>query len=525
MKFLSVLVSTLLLVHVHAETLCDPATAAYYQNQINDYTNILQELIDQASVSNQSALYLKPGIFGLRSRAPVVLKPGVSLIGNKNEPTIFTTLTDPQSNEPATIQVPAASMNWTISSIVFDNVNIDIQPHKNPKTTKIENNVFRNGGRGSIISAFGTKLLIENNIFLRDQSHAATEFIPKYNTTNAGVVFETQTNSIVLNNVFGLDLRRIADLSPFVSSKLQHSFEKIKYVLDCLKLKWDDQQGFLASGVQLYHTNEITIQGNIMNATFPDNIRIAQDHAISVVGSNQTSIVQNFIAGWELADFGGAVRITSAVDAYVVSNYLANTAVMMYVANHADFMQVDNIVVYNNFIYRFLDHTFGPADPQLNGWLYEGITFYDFWTARLNYTILPPIWNSSVPLSPYAHQITITNNKFGAADGIDPNVISMGNLNPKHALVDRNNCYVTQPLVPESQSNKVSLLWRQTYKDGPTTRYGGKIPQTQKFRTTRKLIQNVPEHLRQMPFPDYWKAFTLRNGTVPMISPTLGCFR
>jgi hypothetical protein len=55
-------------------------------------------------VCSQSTLFLKPGRFGLRGHAPIVLKPGVSLLGNKNEPTIFTTLTDPLSNEPATIQ-------------------------------------------------------------------------------------------------------------------------------------------------------------------------------------------------------------------------------------------------------------------------------------------------------------------------------------------------------------------------------------------------------------------------------------
>lgn len=38
-----------------------------------------------------------------------------------------------------------------------------------------------------------------------------------------------------------------------------------------------------------------------------------QDHGISVVGSNQTYIYQNFVAGWQIADFGGAVRFTSAV--------------------------------------------------------------------------------------------------------------------------------------------------------------------------------------------------------------------
>jgi hypothetical protein len=51
-------------------------------------------------------LLLKPGRFGLRGQDPIVLKPGVSMQGNKDEPTIFTTMVDldRQSNESATIQ-------------------------------------------------------------------------------------------------------------------------------------------------------------------------------------------------------------------------------------------------------------------------------------------------------------------------------------------------------------------------------------------------------------------------------------
>lgn len=103
---------------------------------------------------------------------------------------------------------------------------------------------------------------------------------------------------------------------------------------NCLNRDIPDEQGFLASGVQLYSTNDITIRENILvmknwligknlnwyklftqNATFPDTRQIHQDHGISIVGSNQTYIYQNFIAGWQIADFGGAVRFTSAVSA------------------------------------------------------------------------------------------------------------------------------------------------------------------------------------------------------------------
>jgi hypothetical protein len=196
------------------------------------------------------------------------------------------------------------------------------------------------------------------------------------------------------------------------------------------------------------------------------------------VGSNQTYVLQNFIAGWQVADFGGAVRFTSAVDGYVISNYLANTAVMMYAAVHADFMQVSNMVVHNNFLYRFLGPDVAPVQEVLSNWLYEGVTFFDFYTARLNYTIRPPIWNSSVPLSPWGWHVVVSDNKFGSTKGLDPNVISLGNLNPAETFVDRKNCYVTDPLLAGARNSEVvPLLWRQSYQKGVYSRYGTKLPQ------------------------------------------------
>lgn len=46
---------------------------------------------------------LKPGRFGLREQNPIVLKPGVSLQGSDNAPTIFTVLKN-DANEAASIQ-------------------------------------------------------------------------------------------------------------------------------------------------------------------------------------------------------------------------------------------------------------------------------------------------------------------------------------------------------------------------------------------------------------------------------------
>ncbi|KAI8072506.1 hypothetical protein BC940DRAFT_316651 [Gongronella butleri] len=513
------------------ELACRKDLNEVYKRPLQDYTAILQELVDKASEQSEPVLLLKSGRFGLRASQPIMLKPGVSLKGNEDAPTVFVAIHDAAENdkEPATIQVPAAASGWFIKDIVMDDVNIDIQPHENTDTAMIQGNVFLNGGRGSVISKFGTKLLVDSNVFLRDEKHAGTEMIPKYDTTNTGILFDSQTNSIISENIFGMDLRHFDDLYPHASVGMQRPLDLAHYMLKCLNETWDNQQGYMASAVQLYMSNDITIQQNILNATFPDTKPIAQDHGISVVGSNQTYILQNFVAGWQLADFGGAVRFTSAVDSYVVSNYLANTAVMMYVANHADFLQMDNMVVYDNFLYRFLDHNVDP-EPPLDGWLYEGITFFDFWTARLNYTIRPPIWNESVPISPLAHDFTISHNKFGAAGDIDPNVISMGNINPDEMAVDRANCYVTKPLrynndLPYMDGNTVPLLWRQKYQNNVRGLHGAKMPiRFDRSFTDDNLRSQVPQALRKLRIPEYWRAFTLRNNTVPMMDPNTPCF-
>ncbi|KAI8384250.1 uncharacterized protein BYT42DRAFT_254331 [Radiomyces spectabilis] len=502
---------------------CTSDTLQLYSPVNADTAITLQKLIDDAATQNVSTVILPPGQVVLDDHTPIVLRPGVSLKGSQDRPTIFTVKDG--NSQLGSILVPHDNVGWSITNIVFENVNILIEPHSNEYDSFIFGNIFINGGRGSVIADRGEQLYIDGNIFLRDEAHAGTVMIPSYDTTNTGILFQTQKRSVISNNIFGMDMRKIADVKPYVTSELQRNLEVIEFLRSCLNKPIADEQGYLASGVQLYMTNGITIRENIMNGTFPDVKAVAQDHAISIVGSNQTYIYQNFFAGWQLADFGGAARFTSAVDGYFVSNYLANTAVMMYVANHADFMQVSNIVVHDNFFYRFLDHSFDPPAP-LDGWLYEAVTFFDFWTARYNNTIRPPIWNSSVPISPWASQITVEHNKFGAAPGIDPNVISLGNLNPKEAFISKSNCYVTEPLLPASETpGVVPLLWRQQFVENVVTPYGGKIPMKVDFYTDEDLIERVPVHLRDLTIPPFWQAFQLRNDSVPMHDPHTPCIQ
>ncbi|KAK4518755.1 phosphatidate cytidylyltransferase [Mucor velutinosus] len=524
MKFSSIIYSAALLVlsaSVQAKLECSLGQTKMYESAL-DYSSTLQDMIDEASRLGTPVVYIDSGLFEIDPEKPIVLKKGVSLKGSLKEPTI---LSAKSKNGTASIEVYHDNLGWAIQNIVFENVNIVVEQNKNEDETAILGNLFFNGGRGSVIAQHGQSLYIDGNVFLRDHLHQAEKMIPSYNDTNTGILFRGQKSSVVSNNIFGMDLRKKGVLEPVVNSQLRKPLQDLKFIHECLGRDLTDEQGYLASGLQMYYSKDITIKQNIMNATFPDTHNIAQDHGISVVGSNQTYIYQNFIAGWKIADMGGAIRLTSAVDGYILSNYFANAGVMMYAAVHADFLQVSNMVVHNNFLYRFLNPEVAPDEKEVAAWLYEGITFFDFYTARLNYTIRPPIWNASVPISPWGWHIVLSDNKFGASEGLDPNIISLGNLDPKEALVDSKNCYVTEPLIPGSEhEQRVPLLWRQNYEKGVYTKHGGKIPQKIMEHTGADLADQIPAHLRNLQIPDYWKAFTLKNDTVPMLSPDTPCY-
>lgn len=111
---------------------------------------------------------------------------------------------------------------WAIQNIVFENVNIVVEENRNEDETAILGNLFFNGGRGSVIAQYGERLYIgmfifqcfyyyfdanlfciDGNIFLRDQLHKSENETPTYNDTNTGVLFQTQKNSVVSNNIFG----------------------------------------------------------------------------------------------------------------------------------------------------------------------------------------------------------------------------------------------------------------------------------------------------------------------------------
>ncbi|KAI9471792.1 MAG: hypothetical protein EXX96DRAFT_581624 [Benjaminiella poitrasii] len=524
MKFISIACSiTLLALSIAAQepVQCSLNEVQIYETEM-DYSITLQDMIDEASRTQMSVVYLRPGVFAIDPENPIILRSGVSLKGSLDLPSIISVK---DKNSTGAIIVYDDNQGWDIQNIVFENVHIEIQETENDDESAIFSNVFFNGGRGSVIAQNGEQLYIEGNIFLRDETHAGHEMLPTYNGTNTGILFRTQKNSIISNNIFGMDLRKMDNLEQVVNPQLRRPLRNLKFIHECLGRNLTNEQGYIASGVQLYNSVDVTIKENIMNATFPDTKVFSQDHAISVVGSNQTYIYQNFIAGWQLYDFGGAVRFTSAVDGYVISNYLANTGVMMYAATHADYKQVSNIVVYKNLLYRFLGQDVSPVPEELDGWLYEGITFFDFYTARLNNTIRPPIWNTSVPISPWGRHIVVSNNRFGASEGLDPNVISLGNLNPAEAYVDQKNCYITEPLLADTEHQAtVPLLWRQTYRQGVYTRYGSKIPERIAKYTESDLNDQIPAQLRNLYIPNFWKAFNLKNDTIPMIDPAAPCY-
>lgn len=61
-----------------------------------------------------------------------------------------------------------------------------------------------------------------------------------------------------------MDLRKIENLVPYVSQQLQAPLRNLKFIHECLKRDLAYEQGYLASGLQLYGTNDITITENIL---------------------------------------------------------------------------------------------------------------------------------------------------------------------------------------------------------------------------------------------------------------------
>lgn len=61
-----------------------------------------------------------------------------------------------------------------------------------------------------------------------------------------------------------MDMRKLDEVAPHVSPQVQRVLENVRFLRNCLDLHLDDQQGFMASGVQLYSTYDITIRENIM---------------------------------------------------------------------------------------------------------------------------------------------------------------------------------------------------------------------------------------------------------------------
>lgn len=61
-----------------------------------------------------------------------------------------------------------------------------------------------------------------------------------------------------------MDLRKMDNLVPYVSQQLQNPLRHLNFIHKCLGRNLTDEQGYLASGLQLYGTNDITIKENIM---------------------------------------------------------------------------------------------------------------------------------------------------------------------------------------------------------------------------------------------------------------------
>lgn len=65
---------------------------------------------------------------------------------------------------------------------------------------------------------------------------------------------------------YSLDLRKLENLETYLPKQLKTPIGNLKFIRACLGEIFPllDEQGYLASGVQLYATNDITIKENIL---------------------------------------------------------------------------------------------------------------------------------------------------------------------------------------------------------------------------------------------------------------------
>lgn len=61
-----------------------------------------------------------------------------------------------------------------------------------------------------------------------------------------------------------MDLRKMDELQPAIQGSLKLPYNNLRYIHNCLDRGLSLEQGYLASGVQLYNSNDITIRQNIL---------------------------------------------------------------------------------------------------------------------------------------------------------------------------------------------------------------------------------------------------------------------
>jgi hypothetical protein len=77
-----------------------------------------------------------------------------------------------------------------------------------------------------------------------------------------------------LTIIYSMDLRTMNELGPVLKEQLKRPYKNLQFIHECLGRRLANEQGYLASGLQLYATNDITIKENIMVHICLNNLKI-----------------------------------------------------------------------------------------------------------------------------------------------------------------------------------------------------------------------------------------------------------
>ncbi|MGG5741908.1 glycosyl hydrolase family 28-related protein [Bacillus cereus group sp. IBL03679] len=308
-------------------------------NGITDDTLNIQSAIDTAYSLGKN-LYFPTGTYKITGN--LIPKNGVSFLGSKNDITIFDASS--QSYFVKIMDTVNEVKKVQFKNIVFINMGIHFSGKLKGEDDVlycafIDGKPSSSNGLEYYLNFQHGNYKIHSNVFLRGNNY------PGF-----GITFYKSINSEVKNNYFG-GIDKWDYANPMLTSDVKSVLQKL-YILYARKnLDPAEEQGNFKTAINgINYDQNLKIQNNFIwgNKGGLCNSAETRDHSLYIKGYTGLEIVGNYIRGWE-TDPSGGIKIRNGKKATVVSNYLDDHALLLYVYNNHETLELSNTFIYNNY--------------------------------------------------------------------------------------------------------------------------------------------------------------------------------